>query len=35
MLVKDIELNKEIILGNMYRSPFENNGRENVTHFIE
>ena len=35
ILVKDIEFNKEIILGNIYRPPFDNNGRENVRTFIE
>ena len=35
ILVKDIEFNKQIILGNIYRPPFDNNGRENVTNFIE
>ena len=35
ILVKDIESNKEIILGNIYRPPFENKGRENVRTFIE
>ena len=27
ILVKDIEFHKEIILGNIYRPPFDNNGR--------
>ena len=35
ILVKDIESNEEIILGNIYRPPFDNNGRENVRIFIE
>ena len=35
ILVKDIEFNKEIILGNIYRPPFDNNGRENIRTFIE
>ena len=35
ILVKDIELNKEIMLRNIYSPPFDKNGRENVTNFIE
>ena len=35
IIVKDIELNKEILLGSIYRPPFDNNGRENVATFIE
>ena len=35
ILVKDIIFNKEIILGNIYRPPFDNNGRENVRTFIK
>ena len=35
ILVIDIEVNKEIILGNIYRPPFDNNDGENATHFIE
>ena len=34
ILVKDIECNKEIVIGNIYRPPYGNNGKENIGTFI-
>ena len=34
ILVKDIECNNEIVIGNIYRPPYGNNGKENIGTFI-
>ena len=34
ILVKDIEYDNEIVIGNKYRPPYGNNGKENIGSFI-
>ena len=34
ILVKDIECDNEIVIGNIYRPPYGNNGKENISTFI-
>ena len=34
ILVKDIEYYNEIVIGNIYRPPYGNNGKENIGTFI-